>query len=309
MTREEKNKPKQQELTKLDRQEKWKKRLLITFKIIFTFLFITFSFLLYARYIATSGLIIKEEKIESNTLPTSFHGFKIIHFTDLHYGSTIFLDELENLVDQINKRNPDLVVFTGDFIDRSYQIKDEKEKEEIVKQLLKIHSTVGKYAVTGNHDYETDDFNTILTKSNFHILDNDYDLIYYQDLEPILLVGLNSSIKGHLDIEKAFNYFQTENSKQDIYTITLLHEPDTIDSILQTHKTDLALAGHSHNGQVRLPFYGSIIKVKGARKYSEEYYKIKNTDLFISGGIGTSDYPIRLFNRPSINFFRLNKIK
>lgn len=308
MTREERNKTKQKELTKLERQEKWKKRLLITFKIGFTFLFVTFSFLLYARYIATSGLIVKEEKIESETLPSSFHGFKIIHFSDLHYGSTILLEELENLVDQINKRKPDLVAFTGDFIDRSYQIKDEQERENITKLLSSITSTVGKYAVTGNHDYETDDFNNILTKSGFHILDNDYDLIYYEDKDPILLVGLSSSIKGHLDIEKAFHYFKTENNNQNIYTITLLHEPDNIDNILVTYPTSLALAGHSHNGQVRLPFYGSIIKVKGARKYSEEYYKIKNTDLYISGGIGTSDYPIRLFNRPSINFFRLNKL-
>ena len=65
------------------------------------------------------------------------------------------------------------------------------------------------------------------------------------------------------------------------------------------------MAGHSHNGQVRLPFIGAIVKNQGAKKYYNEYYKIKNTDLYISGGIGTSTLPFRLFNRPNINFYRL----
>ena len=90
-----------------------------------------------------------------------------------------------------------------------------------------------------------------------------------------------------------------------MFTITLLHEPDSIDNILNTEHVDLALAGHSHNGQIRLPFIGALKTVNGAKKYKNEYYHIGNTDLYISGGIGTSDMKLRFFDRPSISIYRL----
>ena len=83
-----------------------------------------------------------------------------------------------------------------------------------------------------------------------------------------------------------------------------MHEPDFIDEI-DYRKFDLVLAGHSHNGQVRLPFIGALVKPNYAKKYYDEYYKIKNTDLYISSGIGVSEVNFRLFNRPSFNLYRL----
>ena len=70
---------------------------------------------------------------------------------------------------------------------------------------------------------------------------------------------------------------------------------------------NIVLAGHSHAGQVRLPFIGVLYTPKYARKYYEPYYKLDNTELYISNGLGTSEIPIRLFNRPSYNFYRLYK--
>lgn len=264
------------------------------------------SFILYARYIGTSGLIIKEEKITSTKIPDNFHGLKVVQFSDLHYGSTCFDKEVKNLVNEINLRKPDLVLFTGDLIDKNSTI-TEKQSKQLIKYLQAINSTIGKYAVSGNHDYKDQNFNKIMIQSNFTILDNAYDLIYYEGYDPILLVGLSSSIKGKRDIENGFAYFQEPNYNPDIFTITMLHEPDSIDNILSKYPTDLALAGHSHNGQIRIPYLGSIVKVNGAKKYSESFYNINNTKLYISGGIGTSTYPFRLFNRPSINFFRIAK--
>ena len=68
---------------------------------------------------------------------------------------------------------------------------------------------------------------------------------------------------------------------------------------------NLFLAGHSHLGQVRLPFIGSVYNIEGAKKYKEEKYEIDETNLFISGGLGTTKIKYRFLDKPSINFFRL----
>ena len=96
-----------------------------------------------------------------------------------------------------------------------------------------------------------------------------------------------------------------KNDEKPIYSILLMHEPDYIDD-LNINNYDLVLAGHSHNGQVRIPFIGAIKSTlpSGSKKYYDRYYKIKNTDLYISNGIGTSKINFRLFNRPSFNLYR-----
>ena len=86
----------------------------------------------------------------------------------------------------------------------------------------------------------------------------------------------------------------------------MLHEPDIVDSIISTYPSDLFLAGHSHNGTVRIPIINTpLLKSKNAIKYNQDYYKINNSELYISSGLGT-ETGIRLFCRPSINFFRLS---
>ena len=84
----------------------------------------------------------------------------------------------------------------------------------------------------------------------------------------------------------------------------MLHEPDYIDQI-GYEDYDLILAGHSHNGQVRVPFIGAVVLPVGAKKYYKEHYDLGDTKLYISSGIGTSTLNFRLFNRPSINFYRI----
>lgn len=306
MTREERNQAKQKEIEHMKTKEKTKRISLFIGKILLIIILTVTSLVLYARYVGTSGLVIYEHKITSNKIPDSFHGLKVIQFTDLHYGSTVLKNEVNHLVNEINLRKPDLVLFTGDLIDKDYQI-SEKELEDLITAFQTIQATIGKYAVAGNHDVDNKLFNQVMLQSDFTILDNSSELLYYEGYDPILLVGLNSSIKEKRDIEKAFNYFNTEASNHDIFTITMLHESDSIDNILSKYPTDLALAGHSHNGQIRIPFFGSIKKINGAKKYSEPFYQINDTQLYISGGIGTSNYPFRLFDRPSFNFFRITK--
>ena len=303
MTREELNQTKQEEIFNEERREKRKHLVMIFLKITLILILIFLSAFFYITYISTSSLIVKEQRIINEKIPASFDGMKIIQFSDLHYGTTVFQSEIKSLVKQINERNPDLVVFTGDLIDQNYNLKS-KERESLITELKKIKASLGKYAIMGEED--GDDFTTIFNQSNFTILNNDYELIYKNDNTPILLIGLSSTLKEEINIEKAYSYFQDPTHNSNIYTISLLHEPDSVDQILAQYSTDLFLAGHSHNGIVHIPYFGPLNKKEGALKYNEPFYQLTDSKLYISSGIGTSDFGFRLFCRPSINFFRLS---
>lgn len=301
MTREELNKQKQKEVTKSLNNNTRKKICLIILKLLIIIIILLISLYLINKYITTSKIIVKEERLINIKIPDSFNGTKIIQFSDLHYGTTVFIDELKKLVNIINERNPDLIFFTGDLIDKDYKLTS-KEQEEIIKELSKIKASIGKYAISGEEDKES--FTTILNQSNFTILNNDYELIYNNSNQPILLIGISSKLSGKSDVEKAYNYFNTENHNSNIYTITLLHEPDIVTEI--TTSTDLFLAGHSHNNSVNFPWGTSPYKIDGALTYNKEYYEIDNSKLYISSGIGTNGNRIRFLAQPSINFLRLS---
>ena len=209
---------------------------------------------------------------------------------------------LNNITKLINERKPDIIIFTGDLIAKNYSLSQE-EKSFLENELKKMTATYGKYAIMGDEDNE--ESTTLLSESDFTVLNNDSEIIYGDNDSTLLLVGL-SSVEKKQDIDKAYNYFQDETHNKNIYTIAFLHEPDLVDDILKTNTTDLFLAGHSHNGNVRIPFLNiAVFKRRGSLKYDQEYYEIGKSKLFISSGLGTEN-GIRLFCRPSINFFRLS---
>lgn len=299
-SREEKSKKLQQEIIDEENKEKRNKLFIKSIIFIFILLIVIIGFYSYMRFVGTKGLVVREYKIVNSKLPESFHGFKIAHFSDLHYLSTVNKKDLKHLVSTINELKPDIVVFTGDLTDKDIEITN-NDFNDIIELLNKINVTTGLYAIKGNHDYENNIFDSVFSQTDFKVLNNSYDLIYYHGTIPILITGVGSKLQNDFDIGSAYSYNDIDN----IYTISLLHEPDYLDDIISTNKVDLALSGHSHNGQVRLPFIGTIMSVEGAKKYPNQYYKINKTDLYVSGGIGTSFYKVRYFNHPSINFYRL----
>ena len=290
MTREQLNEEKQQEIFKEQNKENIKKIVKKVMKILLIILVIGTIFFSYTTYVSSVKIKVREYRITEKKIPASFNGLKIIQLTDLHYGTTMFNENIKDIVKMTNDRNPDLIVFTGDLIDKNYKLTN-KEQEEIIKELKKLSASLGKYAIIGDEDNE---------KTN-------NILIYQKNNEPILLVGLSSNSKNQ-NIEKAYSYFKQNVFNSNIYTITLLHEPDTVDDIIGSYNSDLFLAGHSNNGNIRLPFVKySLFKVDGAKKYDQDYYNLGNSKLYISSGLGTTNKSnIRLFCRPSINFFRLS---
>ena len=301
MTREEKNKEMQDEFDNEEQREQRTKRNKKIIKITFIITILLSIFFIYTKFIATLGIKVKETRIVTSSIPKNFDSTKIIHFSDLQYGSNIGIEKVNNLVKKINLRNPDIVVFTGDLIEKSYPIKND-EIEKIITSLKKINAKIGKYAVSGDED--TDNYSTIMTQAGFTVLDNNYDLIYNETNTPILITGLSSTKKGR-NIENAFKYYKTENCNKEIYNILLMHEPDTIDKVISNYNVDLALAGGNLNGSMYIPKLGGIFVRDDASKYTKPYYKLKNTRLYISSGIGTDGVGLRLLNPPSINFIRL----
>lgn len=260
----------------------------------------------YGFFIEPKLITVKEHKITLSSWPDNFNGFKIVHISDLHYGRLFDEKSLKKLVDSINEQKPDIVVLTGDLIDKDTNMTTSMANK-ISDLLNKIDASSGKYAINGNNDLNFDEWTNIISGGGFKDLNNTYDTIYKDGYDYIFIAGA-STIKDKVNIndklKTAIDYLNSFESDGPIYKILLLHEPDVIDD-LSVNPFDLILAGHSHAGQVRLPFIGAVILPEDARKYYDSHYKIENADLYVSNGLGVSNYNFRLFNTPSYNVYRL----
>lgn len=298
MTREERNKEQQENIDNILNQEKRKKIVLTTLKVLLLVIVLFLSFYFYTRYISTGSLIVKEKRIINSKIPSNFNGTKIVQFSDLLYGTTVDDKMLNKLIDTINMRKPDIVIYNGNLVDTDYSITS-KDQEKIINYFSKIKSTYGKYAVFGGQD--TESYRTIMNQSNFKILSNGYDLIYNDNSNPIRIIGLDSLLRDRQNIRVAFS----SNKYNNIYTIVMMNETDSIEEVI-SYKPDLVLAGNSLNGTIKLPGIGGIIRKDGSSKYINSHYKIDDSDIYITSGIGTNGIGFRLNNHPSINFFRLS---
>lgn len=272
------------------------KRKISTKKIIFIIFILLLLIFVWARYINTNGLKVNEYGIVNKKLPNSFHGLKIVHFSDIKYGQTTNLESIKKLVKRINNLNPDIVIFTGDLYNKNINPSN-KEMKSITKELNKIETNLYKYAINGDADKKNyNDFKKIMEEANFILLNNSNELLYYKSNTPVKIVGLTNT----KDLEDSFK----EDTAEQSFTIALLHKPDQIDDI-KDYRVDLAFAGHSLGGQLKVPFLGGLIKIDGAKKYIDGYYKVNDTQLYVSNGIGTNNIKFRTFNKPSINLYRL----
>lgn len=269
-------------------------------KIFITMLILIILLLLYSRFIGTIGLNTKEYTIKDNNISNDFDGIKIIHFSDIHYKRIITKDKIDKIINEINLINPDIVIFTGDLIDQDSNL-EEDDITYLKEALSKINAKYGKYSVIGNHDYSIDIevLRSIYKESNFNLLENSYDIIYGKNNNKLYIGGISTGAFSDTVLTKM-------NYNEECYKIIILHEPDYTDEIISLNP-NLILGGHSHNGQVNIPYLKKYFVPTGSKKYYDEHYLVNNINLYISSGIGVSRYNFRLFNHPSINFYRINK--
>lgn len=278
-------------------------------KMILFFLVLTLiviAILFYSRYVETKKLKVNERVIVNDKFKGKLHGYKIAHISDIHYGKTTGKKELDRLVEKINETKPNILIFSGDLIDKD-TILTEKVKEEIELALSKLNPSIIRYVVKGEDDIKRSDFGLIMENAGFISLDDRYECLYLNQTDYILLAGIES-IKGETDFDKKLSsvntFLEEQKENKPIYSIMVMHEPDMVEQIDPTHY-DLLLAGHTHGGQVVLPVFGSIVYPKYAKNYNKRYQKIENKDFYISSGIGSTTYGFRLFNPPSFDFYRI----
>ena len=138
--------------------------------------------------------------------------------------------------------------------------------------------------------------------SGFKILVNDQANVKLDSGKTISILGLDDALLGNPDVEKT-----VRNIKESNYNLLLLHEPDLSDKFV-SYNIDLILAGHSHGGQVKIPFLGEIVTPPLAEKYKDGLYNFntqRNTQLYVNSGIGNTKMPFRFMNVPEVSIFEI----
>ncbi|EPY2274026.1 metallophosphoesterase [Clostridium sporogenes] len=258
----------------------------------------------YSTFIEPKLLIIKKFTVESNiSIKTDKReNLRIAHITDTHLGEFFSLEQLQKVVNKINENNVDIVLFTGDLMDNASKY---NHIGEISKVLSKIQANKGKYAVYGNRDYgggAVRYYKSIMKKSGFNVLVNESKTINIGSGKKISFLGIDDILMGNPDAQKLM-----KNINKNNYNILLMHEPDYINNLLDCD-IDLTLTGHSHGGQVYIPFYGGVGKTLYAKKYERGMYDLKNIrqgKLYVNTGIGNTKIPMRFCNIPNISIFNI----
>lgn len=265
-------------------------------KIIIGAIILVFLLFICGYFINTHGFKISQYQITSHEIPESFNGFTIVQFSDSLIDSDEDINNLSNVAKTINELSPDIVVFTGDLTKNNYT----NNKEKILNILKSIKTNYYKYAVIGDNDKKAlDTYIEIMEQSGFIILNNEYNYLFNKSINPIKIIGIT-------DTNYPKELFDNDEGINPTFNLVITHYPDYIDSIANNN-VDLVLAGHSLNGQIRLPFIGGILKKDGARNYVDNHYVINNTEIYITGGLGTERIHFRFLNRPEINVYRLKK--
>lgn len=253
----------------------------------------------YARYIEPMQLKKVFYTLSSPKLPEAFVNKKVIQFSDTHLGYHYTLEQLSDLVQHINAENPDIILFTGDLMDAPNQFED---KFKIIPILNQLKSSLGKFAIYGNHDhggYGSNDYAKIMHDAGFQLLLNEHSPVSIND-QTIIIAGLDDALLGRPDPSKTF-----ANVREEEFVLLLAHEPDIADQV-DSFPFTFQLSGHSHGGQVQIPFIGPMITPNGATKYIEGYYDISgNKGLYVNRGIGTTRMPFRFLSKPELTIFTL----
>lgn len=245
-------------------------------------------------YVTNTNIATTNIKIESEKIPLDFNDFKIAHISDLHNHNW-----KGKLVSKITKENPDIIVVTGDLVDSS------RPNFDLALDFVnKVKDLAPIYYVSGNHEAWLSDFISLklrLEKAGVNMLDN--KSIYLNKGESkIQLLGLadpDFEQRGSADYIQAalIENKLSELVDSNYYSILLSHRPEHFLQYVNTN-VNLALSGHAHGGQVRLPFISGLIAPNQGflPKYTSGTYSENQTTMVVSRGLGNSIIPIRVNN-------------
>lgn len=237
-------------------------------------------------------LEIVRRRVPIRGLPRRLDGMTVVQVSDLHLTRTT--DVHAKMVDDTRALRPDLVVVTGDLVDVKSSV------SQVVDLLSNLSPPRGVWAVPGNWDHDADavdDLAEALKGANIRFLVNESAQLD----ETLWIVGVDDPSSGNDDLKSSL-----EGVPARAQRLLLAHSPDIVTS-LHDQPFDLVLAGHTHGGQVNLPFIsGGWLKEGPARQYIEGMFRVNGSQMYVNRGIGMTHVPLRVGARPEITLFTLN---
>lgn len=261
----------------------------------------------YGVMVAPQRLHVESICLPIRDLPAEFDGFRIAHMSDLHYGPFVAQPYLEYAIQVVSNLEPDFVFLTGD-----YSHKSPNAIAPGIQLLEKLRSRLGSVAVLGNHDYWEGADATVaaLERIGIPVLTNAKryltpgGLVADHSAGPSLCIaGVDDLWDGHPSLATAL-----DGVPADIPRIVLSHNPDVAEGVPSGMRVDLMCAGHTHGGQVRIPFLGTpIVPSAYGQKYAGGLCHGPYCPVLVSRGIGVAMLPIRFGVPPEVGIIELTR--
>jgi hypothetical protein len=221
--------------------------------------------------------------------------------SDLHVGAPhAGLAMLDSVVTGINAARPDLILLPGDFMINAIVGGERVMPEEIAQHLSKLVAPLGVFATLGNHDWWFDGprVRRALEAQGIRVLDNEAATLSHGG-QRFTLVGIGDDMTDHVDVRKALSGVDTR-----LPSVLMVHDPATLPDL--PAGPALAFAGHTHGGQVALPFFGALITPgRAPRQHAYGWVDAGPVPAFVTSGVGTSILPVRFNRRPEYLIVRL----
>jgi predicted MPP superfamily phosphohydrolase len=252
----------------------------------------------YARLVEPYNYAITETDILIRDLPPAFEGFRITQLTDVHHSRILGIAEIQRVVDLAQATKPDLFALTGDYT-TTYR----RFIEPCAEALARLNAPEGVWAVLGNHDHYTDPVLTTraLETSRISVLNNQNTTIRRRG-DAIQICGVDDFSWGGFDWEWA-----ARGLDRRVPTILLSHQPVVLD-LPEIQSVSLVLSGHTHGGQINLPFIGAPARfLTKDLKYARGLFRRGDTQLYVAAGTGVIGLPVRFGVRPEIAVLRLRR--
>lgn len=265
------------------------------FMFMLTIVLIFLSALGYAHFIEPELLTVRSFDIKTDK---PVKPCTIVFFSDTHFGKYYDVGHAEDIVKKINQNNPDIVVFGGDLLDNYARDRNIMDLEYLKEELKNIEAKTGKYAVWGNHDYgggAVRIYEDFMSSCGFELLDD--ESVVLQDYG-IKLIGYDDYLMGWTDPS-------LYKIKSEFYNVIIAHEP-VVSQFIESKSENFLLTGHTHGGQVNIPFLTSELLPEGSAQFIKGLYtqqEIGTTvslTMYTSSGIGMTRYPFRFQNIPEI---------
>jgi uncharacterized protein len=249
-----------------------------------------------------TGFKVETVQIKLKRLSPIFSGFRIAQISDIHMGGWMNYARFQHVADLVMAQKPDVLLITGDFL-KGHHFTDASKQgiKDLTRVLRPLAASIPSFAVLGNHDYWTDPkaIREMLSLCKITDLTNTVFTVKREGGN-LHLCGVDDIRHGDVRLNDVLTQLE-ENSA----AVLLVHEPDFADTSSATGKFDLQISGHTHGGQIVIPFYGPPVLPLSGRKYPGGLYKVGNMFQYTNRGVGTDRLAIRINCPPEITIFVL----